>query len=195
MSRRDDPNDDHGWGEPVNLGPEVNTGDFEQAPNFHQNAEGGGKLYFNRGNPTLNLADLYYVAMSRDGVAHGDAVQVPGLNTTGANEQAASLRRDGKEIFFFSNRPGGLGDLDIWTSTRRNAHDAWSAPVNLGPRINTPFLDVTPNLSFDGLTMILGSNRPGGVVDKKKTPNNDLYMTTRSKLPNDSDDEECDDDL
>ncbi|TMA86990.1 MAG: hypothetical protein E6J63_15470 [Deltaproteobacteria bacterium] len=190
MSRRDDPNDDHGWGEPVNLGPKVNTGDFEQAPNYHQNAEeGGGNLYFNRGNPTLNLADLYYVAVSRDGVAHGDAVQVPGLNTTGANEQAASLRHDGKEVFFFSNRPGGWGDLDIWTSTRRNTHDVWSAPVNLGPRINTPVLDVTPNLSFDGLTMILGSNRPGGVGG------NDLYVTTRSKHVNDSDDEDCAGDL
>jgi len=176
MSRRDNPNDDHGWGEPVNLGPEVNTADFEQAPNYHQNAEeGGGNLYFNRGNALLNLADLYYVAVSRDGVAHGPAVFVAELNTAGANEQAASLRHDAKEVFFFSNRPGGEGLADIWTSTRQNANDAWSEPVNLGAPVNTLFADVTPNLSFDGLTMILGSNRPGGFGG------NDLWMTTRSK--------------
>ena len=176
MSRRDNPNDDHGWGEPVNLGPGANTADFEQAPNYHQNAEeGGGNLYFNRGDATLNLADLYYVGVSRDGVAHGPAVFVAELNMVGANEQAASLRHDGKEVFFFSNRLGGEGLTDIWTSTRQNANDAWSAPVNLGAPVNTPFADVTPNLSFDGLTMILGSNRPGG------SGGNDLWMTTRSK--------------
>jgi hypothetical protein len=175
MSRRDDPNDDMGWGDPVNLGAEVNTADNEQAPNYHQNAEeGAGNLYFNRGNAMANLADLYYVAASRHGVASGPAVYVSELNTVGFNEQAASLRHDAKEVFFFSNRPGGSGGSDIYTSTRRNANDSWSPPVNVAS-LNTAADDVTPNLSFDGLTMLLGSNRPGG------SGGNDIYMTTRTR--------------
>lgn len=174
MSRRDNPNDDN-WSDPVNLGAEVNTTDAEQAPNYHQNAEeGAGNTYFNRGNSLLNQADLYYIAVSRDGVALGPAVFVAELNTAGFNEQAASLRHDAKEVFFFSNRPGGRGRADIWTSTRQNANDEWSRPVNVAA-INTPTADVTPNLSFDGLTMLLGSDRPGTLGG------NDIWMTTRSK--------------
>jgi len=66
MSRRENPNEDD-WGAPVNIGPEVNTADNEQAPNYHQNAEeGAGNVYFNRGNAMLNQADLYYASVSRD---------------------------------------------------------------------------------------------------------------------------------
>ena len=175
MSRRDNPHDDRGWGEPVNLGPEVNTATNEQAPNYHQNAEeGGGNLYFNRGQAAANQADLYYIAVSRDGVAHGPAVLVPELSFPGFNDQAAVLRHDAKEVFWFSNRPGGAGGQDIYTSTRQNANDSWSLPV-LVASLSTSASDVTPNLSFDGLTMLLGSSRPGGLGS------NDIYISTRTR--------------
>lgn len=174
VSRRDNVEDDMAWGEPVNLGAPVNTTVAEQAPNYHQNAEeGGGNLYFNRSAPA-NPADLYYAAASRDGVALGPAVYVEELNTREANEQAASLRHDAKEIFFFSNRAGGNGGNDIWTSTRQNANAPWSPPTNVAS-LNTASSDVTPNLSFDGLTMLLGSNRPGSMGG------NDLWITTRTR--------------
>lgn len=38
----------------------------------------------------------------------------------------------------------------------------WSAPVNLGPPVNTPFVDVGPAISKDGLSLYMMSNRPGG---------------------------------
>ena len=175
MSRRDDPKDDLGWGEPVNLGAGVNTAMNEQAPNYHQNAEeGGGNLYFNRGNAAANQADLYYVAVSRSGVAEGPAVLVTELSTLGFSEQAAVLRHDAKEVFFFSNRASGLGGADIYTSSRQNVNDSWSAPVNVAA-LNTTANDVTPNLSFDGRTLLLGSNRPGSLGG------NDIYMTFRTR--------------
>ena len=175
MSRRADPTDDTAWGEPVNLGPEVNSPDNEQAPNYLQNAEeGGGNLYFNRGVNAANTADLYYAAVSRDGVGLGPAVKVTELSTDLFTEAAASLRHDAKEVFFGSNRPGGRGGNDIWTSTRQNAKDSWSTPVNVAS-VNTPSSDVTPSLSFDGLTMIFGSNRSGG------SGGNDLWITTRTR--------------
>lgn len=174
VSRRDNVKDDMAWGEPVNLGPPLNTTDSEQAPNYHQNAEeGGGNLYFNRSAPE-NPADLYYAAVSRDGVALGPAVYVEELNTREANEQAASLRHDAKEIFFFSNRAGGRGGNDIWTSARQNANAPWSPPTNVAS-LNTASSDVTPNLSFDGLTMLLGSSRQGSMGG------NDIWMTTRTR--------------
>jgi hypothetical protein len=38
----------------------------------------------------------------------------------------------------------------------------WSAPVNLGPVINTAFNEQGPTLAKDGLTLYFGSNRPEG---------------------------------
>jgi len=38
----------------------------------------------------------------------------------------------------------------------------WSAPVNLGPVVNSPFADRAPELSPDGLSLYFASNRPGG---------------------------------
>jgi len=174
VARRENPNEDE-WSNPANLGPGVNTTDNEQAPNYHQNAEEGtGNLYFNRGAQALGAADLYYLAVSRDGVATGPAVLVAELSFPGFNDIAASLRRDAKEVFFSSTRPGGQGGSDIYTSTRQNANDDWIFPGNV-LSVNTPSDDVTPNLSFDGLTMLLASNRPGGIGG------NDLYMTTRTR--------------
>jgi WD40 repeat protein len=175
MSRRHNPNDDTTWSEPVNLGPGVNTGDNEQGPNYLQNAEeGAGNLYFNRGVNAANTADLYFVAVSRDGVATGPAVNVIELNTPITTEAAASLRHDAKEVFFGSNRAGGQGGNDIWTSTRQNANDSWAPPVNVAA-VNSSSSDATPSLSFDGLTMLFASNRPGG------TGGNDLWITTRTR--------------
>lgn len=68
MSRRDDPHDDFGWSEPVNLGPPVNTALQENAPFYLQNAgEGMAQLYFNRVNPATGISDIYRIAIRRTG--------------------------------------------------------------------------------------------------------------------------------
>jgi hypothetical protein len=38
----------------------------------------------------------------------------------------------------------------------------WSEPVNLGPVVNSPELDINPSLSADGLRLYFVSQRPGG---------------------------------
>jgi hypothetical protein len=38
----------------------------------------------------------------------------------------------------------------------------WSAPVNLGPVVNSPLADNVPDLSRDGLSLYFASNRSGG---------------------------------
>lgn len=50
---------------------------------------------------------------------------------------------DGKTMYFSSNRPGGEGELDIWSS-RRLPDGSWERPVNLGNAINTPYDETTP---------------------------------------------------
>jgi hypothetical protein len=89
----------------------------------------------------------------------------------------SSIRHDGREIFFGSNRPGSINTNDLWVATRETVFDAWSAPINLGPTLNSGPLDVHPYISSDREILFFASLRPGGFG------NTDLYMTTRTKLP------------
>ncbi len=52
------------------------------------------------------------------------------------------ITKDGRTLFFVSDRPGGEGGFDLWYSRRVGA--GWSEPQNLGPEVNTPFNEQTP---------------------------------------------------
>lgn len=95
------------------------------------------------------------------------------------DDQRVSVRFDGLEVFFFSNRPGGAGLTDLWTSTRETVFDAWSTPVNLGATVNSASNEIQPHIASDRETLFFASDRPGGVGD---TVNSDRYVTTRTKL-------------
>ncbi|MFL5483617.1 MAG: hypothetical protein ACJ8AK_15650 [Gemmatimonadaceae bacterium] len=176
LSRRDNPNDDFGWSTPVLLGPDVNTSDGNQQAAFYlQSAEDGpGNFYFNRSTLATPQPEIYTVAITRDGQTLGPAVLVPELNVAASNDQHVTMRKDGREIFFSSDRAGGSGGFDLYTSTRRSVHEPWSTPVNLGPSMNTTSNDMQPSLSADGRTLIFSSNRLGGYGA------NDLWISTRS---------------
>src|SRR2546422_4727074 len=58
------------------------------------------------------------------------------INST-ASEQGVSISKDGLSLYFVSDRPGGLGGLDVYVSHRASVNDDWEEVVNLGPRINT----------------------------------------------------------
>lgn len=175
LSHRTDPKDDFSWTSPIALGPDVNTAAADQAPGYSQSVEdGAANLYFSTG-PSLNAGqDIHYVAVTRDGETRGAAVFVSELSDAIANDARPTIRADGREIIFFSNRASGLGNTDLWASTRRSVHDAWSTPVNLGAPVNTTAVDQQPSLSHDGRTLLFTSTRPGGVGGQ------DIWMSTRT---------------
>jgi len=174
VAHRTNTNDDTGWDAPVNLGPGVNTPDAEQGAAYVV-SDRGGALYFTRGALTSNAADLYRVDVARDGRAQGPAAPVTELNDPTTNDAAPTLRADGREIFFWSTRGGGVGGSDIWVSTRRSVNDPWSPPVNWGgPPFNTTDDELQPDLSHDGRTLLFTSSRPGG------SGSNDIWMSTRT---------------
>jgi hypothetical protein len=152
----------------------VNTAAAEAGAEYSQSAEDGSpNLYFNRAPPG-GTADLYYAAITRDGETRGPAVLISELSDPVATDQGPTLRTDGREIFFFSTRSGGVGGADLWTSTRQSVHDPWSTPVNLASPLNSPAAEQQPSLSSDGRTLVFASSRSGGFGGT------DIYMSTRT---------------
>ena len=176
VSRRADPKDDFGWGDPVDLGSDVNTGLAESGPDYLQSAEdGAANLYFVRQAVFGGAAgEIYSAPVARDGETRGPAVVVSELSDGSGGPGHPSVRTDGREIFFQSARGGGIGGTDLWTSTRASVHEPWSAPVNLGAPLNSAFTDLQPTLSKDGRTLLFTSNRPGGLGG------NDLWISMRT---------------
>jgi hypothetical protein len=161
------------WGEPVNLGADVNTAAAEQGPYYVKvSGEANGSVYFNRPTPG-GSTDIYKVFVSHDGVPLGPAVLVPELSDPAGGDQKVTVRTDGHELFFASVRSGGFGNFDIYRLTRQSISDPWSAPEHLDAPINTPDVDSQPTLSRDGRTLIFTSIRTGGFGLQ------DLWMSTR----------------
>src|SRR5438034_1733573 len=102
----------------------------------------------------------------------------PTVNT-GFIDAGPALSKDGLSLYFNSNRPGGFGGNDIWVSRRATREDAWGAPVNLGPTINTASNEDTPSFSRDGHTMYFNSDRPGGFGLR------DIYISRRMNTRDD----------
>jgi len=174
LAKRANPKDDFGWEAPVALGPDVNTAAAEAGAEYLQSAEdGAANLYFNRA-PAGGTADLYYAAITRDGETLGPAVLISELSDPIATDQGPTLRSDGREVFFFSTRAGGLGDADLWTSTRRSVHDPWTTPVNVGAPVNSTAAEQQPSLSGEGRTLLFASSRSGGFGGT------DIWVSTRT---------------
>jgi len=84
------------------------------------------------------------------------------INQKGQHQIAASITADGSMIYFASDRPGGLGGIDIY-SAKKLPNGSWGTPQNLGPVINTPSNEDFPNISPDGKTLYFSSQGHTGM--------------------------------
>lgn len=94
------------------------------------------------------------------------------VNTSGY-ETAAWISADGLNLYFSSNRSGGFGSYDIYVSSRTSTDEPWSAPVNLGPTVNSNREDFSQCISPDGISLYFVSMRSGGYGGT------DIWLTTR----------------
>lgn len=77
------------------------------------------------------------------------------VNTESWESQPA-ISSDGRQLFFVSNRPGGVGKKDIWVTYKNNKGN-WTKAKNLGKDINTSKDDVSPFLHWDNQTLYFSS--------------------------------------
>jgi len=145
-------------------GPNFPGGEF--GPSLVETAEGTFLFFSSDGYTPGGPQDIYMSHQLADGT-FAPASAVTELNSA-ASDLMPNVRKDGLEIVFNSNRTGGFGGQDVYTSSRASTVDPWSAPVNLGPTINTSGNETRSSLSWDGLRLHFG--RDG-----------DIYVSTRSR--------------
>ena len=127
------------FGPVTNLGCRVNGAADEASPMPFRDGKNGRILYFSSVRPGGFAADapgavigdsgLY--SITRDGTLYGPSVLVEGANNA-SEDGHPNVRRDGLELFFFSNRPGTLGAADTHGTGRRCTSDRLG-PVEKAP--------------------------------------------------------------
>jgi Tol biopolymer transport system component len=146
------------WGTPVNLGPTVNSSANDNAPGISAD---GLSLYFSSDRPGgYGDWDLWVTTRKTTSDPWGTPVNLGPTVNGSASDHAPSISADGLTLYFAGYprgpmRPGGLGDSDIWMTTRNTKADPWSTPVNLGPTVNTSGYESGPCISADGLALYL----------------------------------------
>ena len=122
-------------------------------------------------SPTGNILFLY-----KDGVGDGDIFMstrqpdgtwtkpaaLPGAVNSSFYESSISITKDESTLFFASDRPGGLGGMDIYSCTK-DKKGAWTVVRNLGPSINTEYDEEAPFIDYDGKTLYFSSKGRKGM--------------------------------
>ena len=119
--------------------------------------DGRTALWFSRDRPGgPGGYDIWIVR--RAGTGWSPATPVS-FNSPGRDFDPA-FSRDGRFVYFCSDRPGGIGKDDLYrvavTAT------GFGTPENLGPKVNSAASEYAPMLSPDGRQLLFSSDRPGG---------------------------------
>lgn len=114
-------------------------------------------LWFHSGRN--GTADIFLATRTAAGMPFGTALAIPTVNQPTTNENHAYFRAAASELWFISDRPGGAGGFDIYTS--KKSGNAFGAPVRV-VELASATADWQPQPSEDGLTIVFASDRPGG---------------------------------
>jgi len=106
------------------------------------------------------FCDLYYSNFSFG--RWGEIQRFPeGINSEQYWESQPSISPNGDVLYFTSDRPGGIGGLDIYRAHRLQ-NGEWSAPENLGPAVNTKKNEKSPFIHPDSESLYFASDgHPG----------------------------------
>jgi hypothetical protein len=92
-----------------------------------------------------------------------DVKPVAGINSPFALDAAPTPSAGGLELFFSSERPGGMGDIDIWVAGRPDVHSSWEVDRNVG-ELNTGVEEQPWWISPDGRRLYFYRFGEGGCL-------------------------------
>ncbi len=136
--------------------------------NFHNVNEGtlafspdGKTMVFARGNSGKRRGtqdvDLY---ISRFRNRKWSEPRLISINNPKTWDSTPAFSTDGRTLYFSSNREGGEGGIDLYSS-RIDRRGRYSKPKNMGPEINTPGDEMFPYVADDASLYFSSSGQPG----------------------------------
>ena len=172
-------------------GPATFSKDFSQIIFTRNNYNAGEK-----GASEDNITKLKLYSAENINGAWGEATELP-FNNDEFSTAHPSLSKDGKLLYFASDREGGFGGMDIWVVENKKGN--WGEPKNLGKDVNSkgveafPFVDDNGNLYYSsdgwggegGLDLFFVEMKNGKNVNKPislgepfNSPNDDFGIIT-----------------
>lgn len=139
------------WSEIAPLNPLLSTGKHERVLDFSAD---GSVLFFLKGESPIS-ATIYVDTFTTS----EDEIYPPKFISPLMGEKGDVYLQfyNDSTIVFSSKREGGFGGYDLYVCYKKKQY--WSAPKNLGPKVNGPFDEVSPFLTNDGTTLYFSSNR------------------------------------
>ncbi len=154
-------------GQPIkgqNFSVEINSHLHEGPVSFNRQ---GNEIFFTRSNQRLGLSKAdkkgrvrLKIYKADKGFFDWENIEELPFNDNDFSCLHPALSADGKRLFFASDKPGGFGGMDIYFVERTSR--GWSAPINLGPEINTPKNEVFP-FSHESGTLFFASDGHEGL--------------------------------
>jgi outer membrane protein OmpA-like peptidoglycan-associated protein/tetratricopeptide (TPR) repeat protein len=106
------------------------------------------------------FSQIYLYKATKSGDSWGNIKLLP-FNSKGYSTGNPTLSRDGKTLYFASNRPGSIGGTDIWKVSING--DTYGTPENLGPKVNTEANENFPFIADDNSTLYFASSGRQGL--------------------------------
>ncbi len=100
------------WGEPVNLGPKINTGFDENFPMYDEKTN---MLYFaSQGHTGMGGYDIFKSKFNTDTKTYAPPVNMGYPINTPEDNMQISLAKNKRDAYISAHRKEGFGDLDIY---------------------------------------------------------------------------------
>jgi outer membrane protein OmpA-like peptidoglycan-associated protein len=119
-----------GWSEPKPLAPPVNSSINDASVGLFND---GRTMIIYRDD--RGAGDLF--ECTRQGDSWSEPLPLPPTINTPGDESSAWYSFDRQQLFFVSDREGGVGGQDIWVSRWDAIANTWGEASNLGPTVNT----------------------------------------------------------
>lgn len=182
------------WSKPLQMGGDVNLKGYASThPAVGYMPDGKTILYFCSDRPGgLGGLDIWYAVILSDGKP-GRSTNLGAPVNTDSNEVTPFYSIHEGLLYFSSNRPGGQGGYDVYSS--EGARNTWQLPRNIGKELNSPYNDLFFNLfpchckcvADSGETVeacgFLTSNRRGSLYEADSHCCNDLFVWSRFRKP------------
>jgi Tol biopolymer transport system component len=170
---------DFTFGEPTNLGPNINTASSEGGNGLSISADGLSIYFDSDRSGGYGGDDLWVATRATKNDDWSAPTNLGSVVNSSTKDNSPSFSADGLSLYFNSTRSGSLGGMDLWVAKRETAVDEWGIPSNLGPVVNSSYADYMSHISANGLSLYFSSDRPGGLGQR------DLWMSTRATTNDD----------